>query len=53
LSEAKAGFPSDSELRAGFTKMSRLAWITLFYQIGAAALIGFFMGSSLRPTSAS
>ena len=46
MSEVKAGFPSDSELRAGFTTMSRLAWITLFYQIGAAALIGFFMGGS-------
>jgi divalent metal cation (Fe/Co/Zn/Cd) transporter len=38
--------PSKEELRAGFAKLRKLEWITLAYQIGAAALVGFSMGGS-------
>jgi divalent metal cation (Fe/Co/Zn/Cd) transporter len=45
-SQGHARGPSKDELRAGFAKMWRLEWITLVYQIGAAALLGFLMGGS-------
>ena len=38
--------PSKEELRAGFAKMRKLEWITLFYQISAAVLLGALMGGS-------
>jgi divalent metal cation (Fe/Co/Zn/Cd) transporter len=38
--------PSKEELREGFAKMRKLEWITLAYQIGAAALLGALMGGS-------
>ncbi len=38
--------PSKEELREGFRKMRRLEWITLFYQIGAAALVAVLAGGS-------
>jgi cation diffusion facilitator family transporter len=38
--------PSKEELRAGFARLWRLEWITLFCQIGAAALLGSLMGGS-------
>ncbi len=38
--------PSKDELKDGFKKMLRLEWITLFYQVGAAALVFSLMGGS-------
>jgi cation diffusion facilitator family transporter len=38
--------PSKEELREGFRKMRKLEWITLFYQIGAAALVAVLAGGS-------
>jgi divalent metal cation (Fe/Co/Zn/Cd) transporter len=38
--------PSKEALRAGFAKLWRLEWITLFYQLGATLLLGFLMGGS-------
>jgi len=38
--------PSKEELRNGFKKLRRLSWITLVYQVGAAALLGAVAGGS-------
>ena len=38
--------PSKEELSAGFAKMRRLSWITLAYQVCAAALLGTVAGGS-------
>ena len=38
--------PSKEELRDGFKKLRRLSWITLAYQITAAALLGAVAGGS-------
>lgn len=38
--------PSEEELRQGFAKMRRLEWITVFYQLGAAALMFALAGGS-------
>lgn len=38
--------PSKDELRAGFRKMWRLEWITLVYQIAAAAIVFYVAGTS-------
>lgn len=38
--------PSKDQLRAGFKKLWRLEWITLVYQIAAAALVYYVAGSS-------
>lgn len=40
------GSPSKQELRDGFAKMLRLEWITIFYQIIAAAIVFFIAGNS-------
>lgn len=38
--------PSTDELKAGFKKMRRLAWLSLVYQIGATVVVGLTAGSS-------
>lgn len=38
--------PSTDELKAGFKKMRRLAWLSLVYQIGATVVVGLSAGSS-------